>query len=74
MLELTSKLSTAKHEYSAAIYGLRETSNLLSIYSGGGILPNNSLRTRLARRPGLVSTQWAVNCIDIMTAVKWRAS
>ena len=29
--------STATHENSASIYSLRETSNLLSMYSGGGI-------------------------------------
>ena len=47
-------LSTATHENSAAIYSLRETSNLLSTYSCGGITPNT------ARKPGYAQTRLLV--------------
>ena len=39
---LSWRLSTATHENRAAIYSLRGTSNLLSIYSGGGIIHNTA--------------------------------
>ena len=34
--------ATATHENSVAIYLYGETSNLSSIYSGGGIIPNTA--------------------------------
>ena len=39
-------LSTATPEISAAIYSLRETSNLLSTYSSGGIIPSTQPENR----------------------------
>ena len=41
-------LSTATHEDSASIFSLRETSNLHSMYSGGGIIPNTVQPENLA--------------------------